>query len=298
MIKKFVKNLSNKFPTKDITADDRKNKLKLSTAKKKVIVKIDKDIEFGGQNIPIIAGPNGVESLELMRKVAKNLKKNNIKLIRGHSYKPLTFPYRSKQYSETQSQGMNWMDTIKREFNLKVVTELTEIQFIDRVCKTADILQIGSRNMQNLELLREVSKTGFPIILKRHFGSSLRDFLGAAEHILVEGNNKLILCERGISIPHTHRETSRFALDIQAIPALKEISKYPIISDPSHASFWAPWVPSLTYASIAAGCDGLIIEMHPKKSLVDPLQPLNFNEFSKVVKQSRLVAKSIKRKIS
>ena len=110
----------------------------------------------------------------------------------------------------------------------------------------------------------------------------------------------MILCERGISIPHTHRETSRFALDIQAIPALKEISKYPIISDPSHASFWAPWVPSLTYASIAAGCDGLIIEMHPnpKKSLVDPLQPLNFNEFSKVVKQSRLVAKSIKRKIS
>jgi len=300
MIKKFVKNLSNKFPTKDITADDRKNKLKLSTAKKKVIVKIDKNIEFGGQNITIIAGPNGVESLELMRKVAKVLKKNNIKLIRGHSYKPLTFPYRSKQYSETQSKGMSWMDAIKKEFNLKVVTELTEIQFIDRVCKTADILQIGSRNMQNLELLREVSKTGFPIILKRHFGSSLRDFLGAAEHILVEGNNKLILCERGISIPHTHRETSRFALDIQAIPALKEISKYPIISDPSHASFWAPWVPSLTYASVAAGCDGLIIEMHPnpKKSLVDPLQPLNFTEFSKVVKQSRLVAKSIKRKIS
>ena len=300
MIKKFVKNLSNKFPTKDITADDRKNKLKLSTAKKKVIVKIDNKIEFGGKNIPIIAGPNGVESLELMRKVAKVLKKNNIKLIRGHSYKPLTFPYRSKQYSETQSQGMNWMDIIKREFNLKVVTELTEIQFIDRVCKTADILQIGSRNMQNLELLREVSKTGLPIILKRHFGSSLRDFLGAAEHILIEGNNKLILCERGISIPHTHRETSRFALDIQAIPALKEISKYPIISDPSHASFWAPWVPSLTYASVAAGCDGLIIEMHPnpKKSLVDPLQPLNFNEFSKVIKQSRLVAKSIKRKIS
>ena len=129
------------------------------------------------------------------------------------------------------------MDTIKKEFDLKVVTELTEIRFIDRVCKTADILQIGSRNMQNLELLREVAKTGFPIILKRHFGSSLRDFLGAAEHILIEGNNRLILCERGISIPHTHRDTSRFALDIQAIPALKEISKYPIISDPSHAFF-------------------------------------------------------------
>ncbi len=154
--------------------------------------------------------------------------------------------------------------------------------------------------MQNLELLREVSKTKFPIILKRHFGSSLRDFLGAAEHILIEGNSKLILCERGISIPHTHRDTSRFALDIQAIPALKELTKFPIISDPSHASFWAPWVPSLTYASVAAGCDGLIIEMHPnpKKSLVDPLQPLNFTQFKKLIRNSRKVAKSVNRIIS
>ena len=299
MIKKFVKNLSNKNPTKDITQDDKKNKLTLSTANKKITVKVDEKVVFGGKNIPIIAGPNGVESLGLMRKVAKILKKNNINLIRGHAYKPLTFPYRSKQYGETQSKGMEWMDIIKKEYNLKVVTELTEMQYIDRVCKTADILQIGSRNMQNLELLREVAKTGFPIILKRHFGSSIRDFLGAAEHILVEGNNKLILCERGVSIPHTHRDTSRFALDIQAIPALKEISKFPIISDPSHASFWAPWVPSLTYASVAAGCDGLIIEMHPnpKKSLVDPLQPLNFKDFNKLIKNSRLVARSVNRKI-
>ena len=300
MIKKFVKNLSNKNPTKDITIDDKYNKLKLSTANKKVFVKVDKNIIFGGKNIPVIAGPNGVESLQLMRNIAKNLKKNNINLIRGHAYKPLTFPYRSKQYSETQDKGMDWMDIIKDEYNLKVVTEITEIQFLNRVCETADILQIGSRNMQNLELLREVAKTNFPIILKRHFGSSLRDFLGAAEHILVEGNNKLILCERGVSIPHTHRDTSRFALDIQAIPALKEISKFPIISDPSHASFWAPWVPSLTYASIAAGCDGLIIEMHPnpKKSLVDPLQPLNFKQFKDLLKISKKVAKSVNRKIN
>ena len=142
------------------------------------------------------------------------------------------------------------MDSIKKNYKLKVVTEITELQYLDRVCKTADILQIGSRNMQNLELLREVALTRKPIILKRHFGASLRDLLGAAEHILIEGNKKLILCERGVSIPHTHRDTSRFALDIQSIPALKEITDLPIISDPSHASFWAPWVPSLTYASI------------------------------------------------
>ena len=123
--------------------------------------------------------------------------------------------------------------------------------------------------------------------------------MGAAEHILVNKNYKLILCERGVSIPHTHRETSRFALDIQAIVALKEICQFPIISDPSHASFWAPWVPSLTFASIAAGCDGLIIEMHPnpKKSHVDPLQPLNFSQFRDLVKKSKKVANSINRKI-
>ena len=123
--------------------------------------------------------------------------------------------------------------------------------------------------------------------------------MGAAEHILVEGNFNLILCEIGVSIPHTHRSTSRFALDVQAIPALKEISKFPIISDPSHASFWAPWVPPLTYASISAGCDGLIIEMHPtpKKSHVDPLQPLNFTQFKKLIQKSRKLSKVFDRKI-
>ena len=296
----FVKNLTNKQPTKDITLDDKKNKLPLSTSKIKRIVDLGDGVKFGEKNIPVIAGPNGVESHSLMVDVAKILIKNKIKIIRGHAYKPLTFPYRSKQYKESQEVGMDIMDDIKKSFKLKIVTEITEIQYLDRVCRTADILQIGSRNMQNLELLKEVAKIQKPIILKRHFGASLRDFLGAAEHILIEGNKKLILCERGISIPHTHRETSRFALDIQAIPALKEICKYPIISDPSHASFWAPWVPSLTLASVAAGADGLIIEMHPepKKSAVDPLQPLNYSQFKKLLKNTNKVAKAVGRIIS
>ena len=176
---------------------------------------------------------------------------------------------------------MNWLDEVKKYLGLLITTEVTEIKYLERISRTADILQIGSRNMQNLELLKEVAKLNKPIILKRHFGASIRDLLGAAEHILVGGNNKLILCERGVSIPHTHRATSRFALDVQAIPALKEICNYPIISDPSHASFWAPWVEPLALASVAAGCDGLIIEMHPdpKNSAVDPLQPLNFKQF-------------------
>ncbi len=295
-----VSKLSNKNPTKDISEDDKKSKLMLSTSNKKRLVKISNTLIFGGKKIPIIAGPNGVENKKLMFDVAKQLTKLKIQIIRGHAYKPLTFPYRSSKYKESRNEGMDIMDIVKKEFNLKVVTEVTEMRFLDRILKTADILQIGSRNMQNLELLKEVSLTKKPIILKRHFGSSLRDLLGAAEHILVQGNFNLILCERGVSIPHTHKETSRFALDVHAIPALKELTKFPIISDPSHASFWAPWVPSLALASIAAGCDGLIIEMHknPKKSLVDPLQPLNFKQFKNLVQVSNKLSKVLGRSIT
>ena len=159
MTKINVSNLTNKNPTKDISEDDKKNKLMLSTGKVRRDVKISKDVIFGRKKIPIIAGPNGVESMKLMVGVAKELKKLNIKIIRGHAYKPLTFPYRSKNYKETQSEGMDIMDQIKKEFSLKVVTEVTEIKYLDRISKTADILQIGSRNMQNLELLKEVALT-------------------------------------------------------------------------------------------------------------------------------------------
>ena len=132
-----------------------------------------------------------------MVNVAKTLIKNKIKIIRGHAYKPLTFPYRSKQYKETMDEGMDIMDDIKKNFNLKVVTEITEIQYLDRVCRTADILQIGSRNMQNLELLREVALTKKPIILK-DIWSKFERLTRAAEHILIENNNNLILCKKEV----------------------------------------------------------------------------------------------------
>ena len=296
--KLFVKNLSNKQPTKDITLDDIKYKLKKITSKKEIKVKISDNIVFSKNTLPVIAGPNGVESRKMIFNVAKFLKKQGVKILRGHAYKPLTFPYRSKTYSETMNKGMDWLDEVKKHLDMKIVTEVTEIKYLDRINQTADILQIGSRNMQNLELLKEIALTKKPIILKRHFGASLRDMLGAAEHILVEGNKNLILCERGVSSPHTHRDTSRFMLDIQAIVALKELVKFPVISDPSHASFWAPWVSPLALASIAAGCDGLIIEMHPnpKKSMVDPLQPLNFEQFKTLNKKISLIKKFFNKK--
>jgi len=295
----YVKRLSNKNPTKDITIDDIKYKIPRITSKKKITVKINNKVSFSEKSIPIIAGPNGVESRKLIFSVASFLKKKGIKILRGHAFKPLTFPYRSKQYLETGFDGMNWLDEVKKYTGLSIVTEVTEIKYLDRICQTADILQIGSRNMANFELLKECASSKKPIILKRHYGASLRDLLGAAEHILLEGNNKLIMCERGVSVPHTHRDTSRFMLDIQGIVALKELINYPVISDPSHASFWAPWVPSLAMASIAANCNGLIIETHPKpkESLVDPLQPLNFKEFSNLLIKCKKVAKVLNKKI-
>ena len=149
--------------------------------------------------------------------------------------------------------------------------------------------------MQNYPFLTACAKTGKPIMLKRHYGSSLRDWLGAAEYILYEGNNKLILCERGVSIPHTHRSTSRFAIDLQVVPAAKEITHLPIVVDPSHATFWRPWVEPMSLAAVAAGADGIMLEVHPdpENSAVDPLQPINYAHFERLMKKMDTIAKTI-----
>ena len=170
-----------------------------------------------------------------------------------------------------------------------------EERYLDLIGDTADILQIGSRNMQNFPLLTACAKTQIPIMLKRHYGSSLRDWLGAAEYLLVEGNKKVLLCERGVSVPHTHRSTSRFLLDLQVVPAAKEITHLPIIVDPSHATFWRPWVKPMSLASIAAGADGVMLEVHPdpENSAVDPLQPINYDHFGKLIKKMDKLARSI-----
>ena len=164
--KLFVKNLSNKQPTKDITLDDIKNKIFRITSKKGNFSKSIKKRYFLKKNTSNYSWSNGVESRELIFNVAKFLKKVGVKILRGHAYKPLTFPYRSKSYVETMSEGMNWLDEVKKYTGMDIVTEVTEIKHLDRINLTADILQIGSRNMQNLELLKEVALTKKPIILK------------------------------------------------------------------------------------------------------------------------------------
>ena len=288
--------MDNKFPGKDISIQDLKSKFPLTAKKNKNHKSIFKiaGVEFGGKKIPIFAGPNMVESKNLILDVAKNIKKNKCHFLRGGAFKPLTFPYRSKNYNETREKGIEWLAEAKEKYKIPIITEVMEEKYISLVSEVADILQIGSRNMQNYPFLTACAKTNKPIMLKRHYGSSLRDWLGAAEYILKEGNKKLILCERGVVVPHTHRETSRFLLDLQVVPAAKEITHLPIIVDPSHATFWRPWVKSMALSGVAAGADGIMIEVHPnpKKALVDPLQPIDYRELKNLMILMNKVAKS------
>jgi len=293
--------IENKFPGKDITQEDLISKFPLVAKKDdqhKSVFTIA-GVEFGGKQIPIFAGPNMVESRDLILDIASYVKQAGAHFLRGGAFKPLSFPYRSSKYTETREKGIEWLAEAKAKTGIPVITEVMEEKYIPLIAETADILQIGSRNMQNYPFLTACAKTGKPIMLKRHYGSSLRDWLGAAEYIMIEGNNKVILCERGVSVPHTHRMTSRFLLDLQVIPAAQEITHLPIVIDPSHATFWRPWVSPMALAGIAAGADGIMIEVHPNPSdaAVDPLQPLDYGEFTTLMHRMNLIAKSLDRQI-
>jgi len=294
-------NVENKIPGKDISSDDLISKFPLTALKndKKRSKFTIAGVEFGGDLIPIIAGPNMVESRELIFDIASTVKKYGAHFLRGGAFKPLSFPYRSSKYTETREKGIEWLRAVKQEVGIPVITEVMEERYIPLIAEVADILQIGSRNMQNYPLLTACARSKKPIMLKRHYGASLRDWLGAAEYILVEGNEKVILCERGVSASHTHRSTSRYLIDLQVVPAVKEMTHLPIIVDPSHATFWRPWVESMALASIAAGADGIMLEVHPDPSnaAVDPLQPVDYQEFEKLILKMNKLANSINRKV-
>ena len=287
--------MDNKFPGKDISLEDITSIFPLAAkknSKHKSKFKIS-GVEFGGNSIPIFAGPNMVESKNLIFDIAKNVKSIGAHFLRGGAFKPLTFPYRNKKYTETRVDGIKWLGLAKEKFDIPIITEVMEEKFLPLICEVADILQIGSRNMQNYPLITACAKTQKPLMIKRHYGASLRDWLGAAEYALVEGNKKIILCERGVSTPHTHRATSRFLLDLQVVPAAQEITHLPIVVDPSHATFWRPWVKPMSLAAIAGGAQGIMLEVHPdpKNSAVDPLQPIDYKEFDLLMKDMHKLAK-------
>lgn len=293
--------IENKAPGKDISEEDLITKFPLAAKKSsnhRSIFSVA-GVTFGGDRIPVFAGPNMVESQELILDVAKTVSEFGVDFLRGGAFKPLTFPYRSEKYTETREQGIKWLGDAKEKYSIPVITEVMEEGYLTLILEVADILQIGTRNMQNFPLLTAAARTGKPIMLKRHFGCSLRDWLGAAEYILCEGNDRVILCERGIVAPHTHRSTSRFLLDLQVIPAAREVTHLPIVVDPSHATFWEPWVKSMALAGIAAGADGVMVEVHPDpaNAAVDSLQPMDYAAFASLMESMKRVAKAVDRQV-
>ena len=287
--------IQNKAPGKDISLDDMKEKFPLASKKSNDhFSKFEiSGVAFGDKLIPVMAGPNMVESEDLIVETAINVKKAGADFLRGGAFKPLSFPYRSAKYTETREEGIKWLGVAKKESGIGIITEVMEEKYLDIICEVADILQIGSRNMQNYPLITAAARTNKPIMIKRHYGASLRDWLGAAEYALIENNEKVILCERGVSVPHTHRDSSRFLLDLQVVPAAKEVTHLPIAVDPSHATFWRPWVEPMTLASIAAGADSIMLEVHPdpENSAVDPLQPIDFNSFSNLMNKMDAISR-------
>ena len=291
--------IENKAPGKDISESDLIDKFPLAAKKHpghRTIVEAA-GVRFGGTLIPVFAGPNTVENEEMIVRTAKAVKASGAHFLRGGAFKPLTFPYRGPKYFELREKGLELLARAKEEAGIPVITEVMHESKTKVVAEVADILQIGTRNMQNYPLLESAAATGKPIFLKRHFGCSLRDWLGAAEYILKGGNERVILCERGITAPHTHRASSRFLLDLQVVPAAHEVTHLPVVTDPSHATFWRHWVRPMSLASIGAGADGIMLEVHPDpdNAAVDPLQAIDFATFDGLMRDMERVARAVDR---
>ena len=286
---------------KDVSDNDIKNNFPLAAAKHeghKSVVKLG-NAEVGGDRLAVFAGPCAVENEAQVMDIARAVKKAGATALRGGAYKPLTFPYRSDKMFELGEQGLRFLRQAGDETGLPVCTEVVDVRLVDQVAKYADVLQVGARNMQNFPLLQEVGKTGKPVLLKRHFGAGLRDWLGAAEYILHTGNERVILCERGVVAPHTHAVTSRFIVDLQVIPAVREYSHLPVIVDPSHATFRRRYVAPIARAGIAVGADGIIIDVHPtpEQAAVDPLQALDYEAFGKLMGELRAIGNAVGRRL-
>ena len=257
------------------------------------VVKIN-GIEIG-ENKPIVvmAGPCAVESEAQLKKAADIVKTAGARILRGGAFKPRTSPF---SFQGLKEKGLELLDKARKEYGMPVISEVTDTQEVEIMAKYCDILQVGSRNMQNFVLLSAVGKTKCPVVLKRGFSCTVTEWLTAADYILAEGNNQVILCERGI---RTFEDSTRFSLDISSIPVLKKASHLPVIVDPSHAAGHFALVPALAKAAVAAGADGLLIEVHPnpKEALVDGLQSLTPSDFSRLMKELKPIAASVGRSI-
>jgi len=255
---------------------------------------IDVDgVKIGGQEIVVIAGPCSIESEEQVLETARAVRAAGAKILRGGAYKPRTSPY---AFQGLQLTGLKYLDKAKEQTGLKIVTEVVCVNDIDLVCEYADMIQIGARNCQNYSLLKRVGQTKLPVLLKRGMATTVKEFLMSAEYIMSQGNYQIILCERGI---RTFEDSTRFTLDLNCVPVLKELTHLPVIVDPSHGTGNWRYVTPMGRAAIAAGADGLMIEVHPnpQEAVSDGPQSLKIEKFDLFMAEMRKIANAMGRAI-
>jgi 3-deoxy-7-phosphoheptulonate synthase len=251
------------------------------------------DVRIGGGEFIVMAGPCSVESNEQMMECGYVVKKAGARILRGGAYKPRTSPY---SFQGMEEEGLKLLKMVGEKMGMPVVTEVMNTTDVDLVEAYSDILQIGTRNMQNFALLKKVGRSRRPALLKRGMMTTIEELLMSAEYILSEGNEQIILCERGI---RTFETATRNTLDISAVPVLKELTHLPVIIDPSHASGYARYVIPLTRAAVAVGADGVIVEVHPEpeKALSDGPQSLRPEQFYRLMDEVNLLADTMRRGI-
>lgn len=253
-------------------------------------IKVNDEL-VGGNKISIIAGPCSVESEDQILTIAKAVQMSGANFLRGGAFKPRTSPY---SFQGLKKEGLELLKYAKQETGLPIVTEIMSADYLDEYVKNVDIIQVGARNMQNYELLKELGKTNKPILLKRGLSATIEELLMSAEYILLGGNDNVILCERGI---RTFENYTRNTLDLSAIPAIKKLSHLPIIVDPSHSTGMWWMVEPMAMAAVAAGADGLIIEVHndPENALCDGNQSIKPEKFQQLMEKLKLIAKAVGR---
>lgn len=251
------------------------------------------DITIGGKDIIVMSGPCVIDSFENTNTIASEIKALGAKILRGGAYKPRTSPY---SFQGIGDDGIKILRDIGQRHNMPVISEVLGIKHISEFIENVDIIQVGARNMQNYELLKELGRIDKPILLKRGFSNTIEELLLSAEYIMKEGNKKVILCERGI---RTFEDFTRNTLDISAVPILKKLTHLPVVVDPSHACgiYWL--VKPLAKAAVAAGADGLLIETHinPMESSCDPEQTLTIPSFKELIDELIPIAKAVGRNI-
>ena len=257
------------------------------------VVDLGRGVKVGGQQVVVMAGPCSVESMEQMEAIAELVSKQGVRVMRGGAFKPRTSPY---SFQGLGQKGLEIFRQVADRYNMLIVSEIMDQTQIPLMLEYVDVLQVGARNMQNYNLLRELGKVSKPVLLKRGIAATLEELLLSAEYIMSGGNYNVILCERGI---RTFESYTRNTLDVSAIPVIQKLSHLPIIADPSHATGRRDKVLPMARAAVAAGADGILVEVHhdPERALSDGPQALFPEQFERLMKQLRVIAEAMERSI-